>query len=82
MLRNQPQIDILLSLKARIPTEPDGCPVSSAGSSHSRLLQRRTTKRLNFLGYPPIGLLDAMMIEQTKEKRKQLAKLGLHSLHS
>ena len=32
------------------------------------------------MGYPPIGLLDAMMIEQTKEKRKQLAKLGLHSV--
>ena len=40
------------------------------------LLQRRTTKRLNFWGYPPVGLLDA---SNTMPKRKAIAYPGLNA---
>ncbi len=53
-------------------------PVSSVGSSHCALTSGQDKEEPQFLGYPPIGLLDAWMIEPTEKKESSLYIPGLN----
>ena len=63
----------LTALRERIPTEPD----VGLGSSRCALPSGQDKEETQFLGYPPIGLLNARMIEPT-EKKSSLYIPGLN----
>src|SRR5271166_491470 len=55
---------------ARIPTESEVAPISSAGSSHNRPTSAEDNEEALLLAYPAIGLVDKRSIEQSEEKKK------------
>jgi hypothetical protein len=56
-------IDILLALRARIPTVPRWfLRGASVGSSHSRFTSAEDSEEALLLSYPPIGRLDEMIL--------------------
>src|SRR5437762_5692964 len=54
----------------------------SLASSPTALLQRGTAKRLNFSGYPPVGLLDAKNTYHAEEKGSRLLRPERRGLRS
>jgi len=50
---------------AWIPTESDFSPISSVGSSHSRLTSAQDNEEASLLGYPPISLVDSRKEKET-----------------
>jgi hypothetical protein len=64
--------DILLALKARIPTEPGFGPVTSVGSSYNCPTSAEDNEEALLLGCPPIGPFWDEQVYESETDQKRL----------